>query len=77
MRLDRAVELAFAEVILPALVVLSLLRCVSVVNLFNSCRAVHEQHGGAAAVLGADDVELMAEKVEEEGVPLGSNTTGC
>ena len=76
-RLDRAVELALAEVVLPALVVLSLLRCASVVSLFNSCRVVHEQHGGAAAELGADGVEEMAEKVAEKRVPLGSNTTGC
>eukprot|EP00965_Chrysotila_dentata_P079068 2607878-Pleurochrysis_carterae.AAC.1 len=43
-RLDRAVELALAEVALPALVVLSHLRCASVVSLYNSCRVVHEQH---------------------------------
>eukprot|EP00965_Chrysotila_dentata_P157972 5219207-Pleurochrysis_carterae.AAC.1 len=76
-RFDQAVELALAEVVLPALVVLSLLRCASVVSLFNSCRAVHEQHGGATAELGADGVEEMAKKVAKEGVPLGSNTTGC
>eukprot|EP00965_Chrysotila_dentata_P002936 95012-Pleurochrysis_carterae.AAC.1 len=69
-RLDRAVEPALAEVVLPALVVLSLLRCASVVSLFdsvfNSCRVVHEQHGGAAFELGTDGVEQMAEKVAEE-----------
>eukprot|EP00965_Chrysotila_dentata_P256667 6212621-Pleurochrysis_carterae.AAC.7 len=42
-RLDRAVELALAEVVLPALVVFSLLRCASVGSLVNSCRVVHEQ----------------------------------
>eukprot|EP00965_Chrysotila_dentata_P255101 6212101-Pleurochrysis_carterae.AAC.1 len=76
-RLGRTVELALAEAALPALVVLSFLRCASVVSLFNSCRIVHKKHGGATAELGADGVEEMAEKVVEEGVPLGSNTTGC
>eukprot|EP00965_Chrysotila_dentata_P162595 5368745-Pleurochrysis_carterae.AAC.1 len=38
------------------------------VSLFNSCRVVHEQHGGAAAEFDADGVEEMAEKVAEEGV---------
>eukprot|EP00965_Chrysotila_dentata_P111078 3671305-Pleurochrysis_carterae.AAC.1 len=60
-RLDRAVELTLAEIILPALIVL----------------IAHEQHGGAAAEPGADGVEEMAEKAAEEGVPLSSNTTGC
>eukprot|EP00965_Chrysotila_dentata_P105197 3474237-Pleurochrysis_carterae.AAC.1 len=42
-----------------------------------SCRVIHEQHGGATAELGTDGVEEMADKVAEEGVPLGSNTAGC
>eukprot|EP00965_Chrysotila_dentata_P037907 1260337-Pleurochrysis_carterae.AAC.1 len=42
-RLDQAVELALAELVLPALVVISL-RGAGVVSLFNSCRVVHEQH---------------------------------
>eukprot|EP00965_Chrysotila_dentata_P077102 2545612-Pleurochrysis_carterae.AAC.1 len=76
-RLHQAVELALAEAVLPALVVLGL-RCASVVSLqLNSCRVVHEQHGGAAVNLGADGVEEMAEKVAEERVSVGSNTTGC
>eukprot|EP00965_Chrysotila_dentata_P113679 3757836-Pleurochrysis_carterae.AAC.4 len=74
--LYRAVELALAEVVPPTLVLLSLLRCASVVSLSNSCR-VDEQHGGATDELGADGIEEMAEKVAEEGAPLGSNTTGC
>eukprot|EP00965_Chrysotila_dentata_P209706 6185455-Pleurochrysis_carterae.AAC.1 len=61
-RLDQAVELALAEVVLPALAVLSLLRCASVVSLFNSCRVGHAQHGCAASELGADGVEEMAKK---------------
>eukprot|EP00965_Chrysotila_dentata_P183084 6045842-Pleurochrysis_carterae.AAC.1 len=47
------------------------------VSLFNSCRVVHEQHGGATAEVGANGVEEMAKKTAEEGVLLGSNTTGC
>eukprot|EP00965_Chrysotila_dentata_P180216 5950080-Pleurochrysis_carterae.AAC.2 len=33
--------------------------------------------GGATAELGTDGVEEMADKVAEEGVSLGNNTTGC
>eukprot|EP00965_Chrysotila_dentata_P254180 6211789-Pleurochrysis_carterae.AAC.1 len=67
-----------AEVVLPALVVLSLLRCASMVSLFNSCRVVHEQHSGAAVELCTNGVkEIMAGKVAEDGVPLGSNIAGC
>eukprot|EP00965_Chrysotila_dentata_P229370 6197156-Pleurochrysis_carterae.AAC.3 len=75
-RLDQAVELALVEVVLPALVVLSLLSGAAVVSLFNSCRVLHEQQGSAAAELGAVGVEGMAKNVAEEGVPLGSNTAG-
>eukprot|EP00965_Chrysotila_dentata_P198141 6178615-Pleurochrysis_carterae.AAC.1 len=76
--LNRAVELALVKEVLPALVVLCLvLRCASVVSLFNSSRAVHEQHRGAAVEFGTYGVEEMAEKDTEKGVPLGSNTTGC
>eukprot|EP00965_Chrysotila_dentata_P170611 5632190-Pleurochrysis_carterae.AAC.1 len=76
-RLDEAVELALAKVVLPALVVLSLLRCASVVSLFNSCRIVHEQHGGPALKLGGEGVEEMGKKVAKKDVSLGSNTAGC
>eukprot|EP00965_Chrysotila_dentata_P095949 3170737-Pleurochrysis_carterae.AAC.2 len=76
-RLDRAIKLLLAEVVLPARVVLNFFRCASVVSLFNNYGVVHEQHGGAAVELGTDDVEEMAEKVAEACVPLGSNTTGC
>eukprot|EP00965_Chrysotila_dentata_P262138 6214481-Pleurochrysis_carterae.AAC.4 len=52
-------------------------RLSNVVNNMITARCSAEQHGGATAELGADGVEEMAEKAAEEGVPLGSNTTGC
>eukprot|EP00965_Chrysotila_dentata_P184040 6077071-Pleurochrysis_carterae.AAC.2 len=36
-----------------------------------------QQHVGATAEHNAESVEEMAEKVAQEGVPLGSNKTGC
>eukprot|EP00965_Chrysotila_dentata_P009469 308708-Pleurochrysis_carterae.AAC.1 len=56
---------------------ISLLRRAGVVSLLNSCRVVHKQNVGAAGELGADCVDEMAEKVAEQGVPLGSNTADC
>eukprot|EP00965_Chrysotila_dentata_P241689 6204426-Pleurochrysis_carterae.AAC.2 len=52
-----AVDLAFAQRVLPALVVLSLFRGASVVSLFNCREIVHEQGSGTAVELGANDVE--------------------
>eukprot|EP00965_Chrysotila_dentata_P250139 6209270-Pleurochrysis_carterae.AAC.4 len=77
MRLDRAVELTRAEVVLPssALLVLIFLGA-GVASLFNSSRVVHEQHGGAVVELGADGVEEMSEKVAEENFLFGSNIAG-
>eukprot|EP00965_Chrysotila_dentata_P196222 6177449-Pleurochrysis_carterae.AAC.1 len=78
-RLDRAVELALAEVVLPAFAVLSLLRGAGVVSLFNSCSVIHnhEQHSGATVELGADGVEQMTKQVAEEHVSLGGYIAGC
>eukprot|EP00965_Chrysotila_dentata_P015923 526989-Pleurochrysis_carterae.AAC.1 len=64
--LDRAFELALAKAVLPALVVLSLLRNFGVASLFNSCRAGHEQDSGAAVELGANGVKQMAQKDAKE-----------
>eukprot|EP00965_Chrysotila_dentata_P008574 279301-Pleurochrysis_carterae.AAC.1 len=64
-RLGQAAELALAEVVLPVLVVLT------------AALSMKKQHSGAAVQLGAEGVAKMAEKVAEEGAPLGSNTTGC
>eukprot|EP00965_Chrysotila_dentata_P003142 102686-Pleurochrysis_carterae.AAC.1 len=63
-RLDRAVELALAAAVLPALVVLSLLQCASVISLFNSCRVVHKQQGG------------MLSRVDDEILERDNRTTG-
>eukprot|EP00965_Chrysotila_dentata_P089078 2941366-Pleurochrysis_carterae.AAC.1 len=50
-RFDSAVELALAQIVIPALVVLSLLRGAGVVSWFNCRGIVHEQDSGTAVEL--------------------------
>eukprot|EP00965_Chrysotila_dentata_P252530 6210733-Pleurochrysis_carterae.AAC.1 len=64
-RLDRAIELALAEVVLPVRVAL---------RVFLEAPA-WSAYRGFAVELGANDVEQVARKIAEEGVSLiGSNT---